>query len=153
VLNDSVREPDETFSIELSNPQNATLGRARAQVTIVNDDLFAPVPTPTPAPSAGPGSTGLPRTSGAPQASCATPLIEGNTVMHGCFNGGGKATGTVVINGLSVDLRGGVLTAADDKVSASAPVVVSAGDIVVHRGTLDFDPSKWITLSPPSGTG
>ena len=146
VLGDSVREGDETFAIELSNPRNATLGRARAQVTIVNDDLFAPSPSPPPAPG------GLPRTSGAPQASCATRLTKGNAVMRGCFNGGGKATGIVSLNGLAVDLRGGVLTATDDKVSASAPVEISAGDVVVHRGTLDFDPGRAILLTPPSGT-
>jgi Tol biopolymer transport system component len=147
VLGDDTPEADETFSIELSNPQNAKLGRARAQVTIVNDDLF--VPTPTPAP--GPG--GIARTSGAPPATCATRLAEGNTVMRGCFNSGGKATGVVALNGLTVDLRGGVLTAIAGKVSASGPVVISAGDIVIHRGTLDFDPARAFLLSPPSGTG
>jgi len=151
VLNDSVREPDETFSIELSNPQNATLGRARAQVTIVNDDLFAPVPTATPAPA--PGTSGLPRTSGPPAASCPTKLVEGNAVLRGCFNSGGKATGTVAINGLTVDLRGGVLTATGDQVSASAPVVISAGDIVIHRGALKFDPARGPFLDAASGTG
>ena len=151
VLGDLIREADETFSIELTNPQNAKLGRARAQVTIVNDDVFSPAPPPSPAPS--PGPTGLPRTSGAPSASCATQLIKGNAVMRGCFNGGGKATGIVSLNGLTVDLLGGVLTAADDKVSSSGQVAISAGDIVIHRGSLSFDPVHGMLLDPPSGTG
>jgi Tol biopolymer transport system component len=149
VLGDSVREADETFSIELANPQNAKLGRARAQLTILNDDLFAPLPSPPPAPPAG----GVARTSGAPAASCATKLVRGNAVMRGCFNGGGKATGTVALNGLTIDLRGGVLTATDDEVSASGPVVISAGDIVVHRGALKFNPARAVLLAPASGTG
>ncbi len=37
--------------------------------------------------------------------------------------------------------------------SASAPVVISAGDIVIHRGPLDFDPARVLLLTPPSGTG
>ncbi len=150
VLGDSVREGDETFSIELSNPQNATLGRARAQVTIVNDDLFSP---PSPSPTPTPGPSGLPRTSGAPNASCATQLTKGKAVMRGCFNGGGKATGIVSLNGLTVDLLGGVLTATDDKVSSSGPVAISAGDIVIHRGPLSFDPARAPFLDTPSGTG
>jgi Tol biopolymer transport system component len=149
VLGDAVRESDETFSIELANPQNATLGRARAQVTIVNDDVFAPVPSPSPTPAPG----GVARTSGAAPASCATKLVEGNAVLRGCFNSGGKATGIVSLNGLTVDLRGGVLTATGDEVSASAPVVISAGDIVVHRGALKFDPARAVFFDAPSGTG
>jgi hypothetical protein len=39
---DNVREPDETFTLSLSNPTNATIGDGTAQGTILNDD---PVPT------------------------------------------------------------------------------------------------------------
>jgi Ca2+-binding RTX toxin-like protein len=45
VSGDTVVEADETFSLTLSNPVNATLGRATATATIANDD----------APSAKPG--------------------------------------------------------------------------------------------------
>lgn len=47
VIGDTAYEPDETFSVRLSNPANATLARAEGIGTIVNDDpvgsLGAPV--------------------------------------------------------------------------------------------------------------
>jgi len=38
VLGDTNVEPDETFFVDLTNPQNLILGRSRATATIVNDD-------------------------------------------------------------------------------------------------------------------
>ncbi|WP_052955548.1 family 16 glycosylhydrolase [Flavihumibacter petaseus] len=38
VSGDDIREPDETFSIQLSSPSNATLSRSTATVSIKNDD-------------------------------------------------------------------------------------------------------------------
>jgi hypothetical protein len=38
VYGDDIREPDETFTVDLSNPTNATLGDAQGVVLIVNDD-------------------------------------------------------------------------------------------------------------------
>src|SRR5262249_19615628 len=40
IISDNVMEPNETFTVVLSNPVNATLGpRTQAVVTIVNDDF------------------------------------------------------------------------------------------------------------------
>ncbi|WP_434222507.1 Calx-beta domain-containing protein [Limnospira platensis CENA597] len=39
VFGDTKVEPDETFTVNLSNPQNAELGRRRATGTILNDDV------------------------------------------------------------------------------------------------------------------
>ncbi|QJB28664.1 Calx-beta domain-containing protein [Limnospira fusiformis] len=39
VFGDTKVEPDETFTVNLSNPQNAELGRRRAIGTIINDDF------------------------------------------------------------------------------------------------------------------
>ena len=39
VLDDSVGEPDETFTVKLSNPRGATLERAEATGIIQDDDL------------------------------------------------------------------------------------------------------------------
>jgi hypothetical protein len=44
IIGDKVPEPDETFTVKLSNPVNATLGNSTATGTILNDDgplLFA----------------------------------------------------------------------------------------------------------------
>jgi uncharacterized repeat protein (TIGR01451 family) len=43
VVGDDANEPDETFQLNLSNPQNATLAVAQGTGTIINDDI----PTPT----------------------------------------------------------------------------------------------------------
>ncbi|NCY17903.1 MAG: hypothetical protein EBX39_14320, partial [Actinobacteria bacterium] len=40
VMGDTVVEPDETFTVELSNPANATLGVSTAVGTILNDDTL-----------------------------------------------------------------------------------------------------------------
>lgn len=44
VLGDSVVEPDETFTVRLSNPAGATIGDGQAMVTILNDDEPAAMP-------------------------------------------------------------------------------------------------------------
>jgi hypothetical protein len=46
VSGDTVVEADETFSLTLSNPVNATLGRATATATIRNDDQASTKPKP-----------------------------------------------------------------------------------------------------------
>lgn len=44
---DSVFEPDETFSVTISNVKNATVTSYRTTVTIKNDDVFDPTPAHT----------------------------------------------------------------------------------------------------------
>lgn len=46
ILGDTIVEPDETFTVTLSNPTNAVLGTAQAVGTIANDDLGACTPRP-----------------------------------------------------------------------------------------------------------
>lgn len=45
ILSDTLSEPDETFTVRLINPTNATLGTAIASVTILDDDSAVPVST------------------------------------------------------------------------------------------------------------
>ncbi|NBT14158.1 MAG: hypothetical protein EBS56_11375, partial [Planctomycetia bacterium] len=47
VSRDTTAEASETFSLTLSNPTNATLTKAAATGTIVDDDTVAPPPAPT----------------------------------------------------------------------------------------------------------
>jgi hypothetical protein len=42
IMGDTAVEPDETFTLVLSNPVNATLGRAAATGTIANEDVARP---------------------------------------------------------------------------------------------------------------
>ncbi|MDT9190644.1 MAG: Calx-beta domain-containing protein, partial [Limnospira sp. PMC 894.15] len=50
VFGDTKIEPDETFTVNLSNPQNAELGRRRATGTILNDDFQGGNNNPRPEP-------------------------------------------------------------------------------------------------------
>ena len=46
ILGDATVEPDETFSVTLSNPSGVSIARATAIGSILNDDLAGPTPTP-----------------------------------------------------------------------------------------------------------
>ena len=46
ILVDNIDERNETFYLELSNPQNVELGNTRAIITITDDDVAAVVPSP-----------------------------------------------------------------------------------------------------------
>jgi hypothetical protein len=65
VTGDTTVEPDETFTVALSSPTNATIAAATGTGTIVNDDA---APTPTPTPSATPTPTPTPTPSPTPGA-------------------------------------------------------------------------------------
>lgn len=56
IVNDSVFEQTETFFVNLTNPQNATLGSITTHTITINDDEPTPTPTSTPLPP----STGAP---------------------------------------------------------------------------------------------
>ncbi|RMG86610.1 MAG: glycosyl hydrolase family protein [Bacteroidetes bacterium] len=43
IVGDSIKEPDETFFVVLSNPQNATIATDRGTGSIRNDDTFVPI--------------------------------------------------------------------------------------------------------------
>jgi hypothetical protein len=57
LLDDAVDEPDESFELRIASAQFATLGRAAAAATIVDDD-GPPLPSPEPAPA--PADDGVP---------------------------------------------------------------------------------------------
>ena len=54
VKGDTVDEADESFTLTLTNPTNATVADGSGSGTITDDDAPAPTPTPTPSPSPGP---------------------------------------------------------------------------------------------------
>ena len=50
LINDGVEEANETFTLELSSPENATLADATGVATIIDDDQLTPPPPPPPPP-------------------------------------------------------------------------------------------------------
>ncbi len=70
VKGDALDEPNETFGVNLSNPQNATLGDAAGVGTIIDDDdsggTTGTSGPPGGTPTGPPGQTGTPPTGGVP---------------------------------------------------------------------------------------
>ncbi len=100
IIGDTTVEPDEDFAVNLSNPANATIGRARGIGTIVNDDT--------------------------PAAPALALSVAPTTVREG----GAAATGTVARNGdtsnaLTVQINNGNPL----RVSTPSNVVIAAGSI------------------------
>jgi hypothetical protein len=58
IINDSVYESSETFSVSVRSVRNATIVRSPATVTITDDDLASIPPPPPPPPAPAPGLTG-----------------------------------------------------------------------------------------------
>ena len=88
VNRDTTPESNETFSVGLTNPTNATIARAFATGVILDDDTATPTPTPTPTPTSGVSVT-YTQTSG----------------WGTGFNGDIKIknTGTAAINGWTIE--------------------------------------------------
>jgi len=57
VTRDTTAEANETFTVTLANPTNATLAKGVATGTILDDDTVVPTPTPTPTPAPAPTGT------------------------------------------------------------------------------------------------
>jgi hypothetical protein len=66
VNGDALAEPDETFTVRLTNPVNATISNAIGTGTITNDDGPLPTPTPTVTPTATPTPTPTPTVTPTP---------------------------------------------------------------------------------------
>ncbi len=148
VLGDSVYEGDESFQVAIHDAVNAGIARAAGTATIANDDAQpAPPATGAPAPTA-PAPGGLSATSGPPVADCPTQITRGQAHLAGCF-AGDTAHGKVTLNGLLITPLSAAtsITATATRISSSAPVTVTAGDVAVSRGDLDLDPSPRTTLA------
>jgi len=159
---DTAVEPDETFSVTLSSPANATLARATALGTIRNDDaapsglqltlsrtslsrgdvLVAKLTLPQIAPTdtlvslanTNPGALDTP-------AQLIVPL--GETVAAFALEGHLAGTATVTASAPGLTPASATLTVLDRNFSMEAPIALNAG--VTAAGTL--------TLEAPAPTG
>jgi hypothetical protein len=107
VNGDTVVEPDETFTVNLSSPVNATIADGQGICTILNDDgATSPTPTATPGgtatPSPTPGGTATPTPTPAKALNIATRLRveKGDNVMIAGFIITGNASKDVVVRGM-----------------------------------------------------
>jgi aryl-phospho-beta-D-glucosidase BglC (GH1 family) len=103
VNRDATPESNETLSLRLSTPTNATLARAAATGTILNDDTApsTPTPPPTTTPQTPPPTTPTPP---APAGGIAVTYTQ-TTAWGTGFNGSVKIknTGTKAINGWTME--------------------------------------------------
>lgn len=121
IKSDTPREADETFFITLSSPQNATLGRARATGTIINDDFLADLSVTQ---SVSPASV----TRSAPATF--TLVVENN---------GPDAAQNVMLSDV---LPAGATLLSSDTALASQ----NGGKLFFNLGTLDSGASKTLVL-------
>jgi len=100
VTRDATAEPNETFTVRLSTPTNATLARSAATGTIVDDDTATTPPTPTPPPTPAPAG---------PVVVTYSQDSGWGTGFTGTFKI--KNTGTTAISGwtLEFDLKGSIV--------------------------------------------
>ena len=137
VLGDVAVEPDETFTVTLSAPSEATLGTATSTATITNDDLSVP---------------------GVSISPVSVTLAEGNsgskTVTFTVSLS--QAAGSTVTVGYAT--ANGSATAGQDYTAASGTVTFTAGQIaqqiditVLGDAAVEVDETFTLTLSAPSG--
>jgi hypothetical protein len=101
VNGDTTFEPDETFTVNLTSAQNATIARATGKGTIVNDDAApTPTPTPTPSPTATPTPTPTPSPGKVMNVSTRGNVLTGDNVLIGGFIITGNAPKKVLVRGI-----------------------------------------------------
>jgi hypothetical protein len=135
VLNDSTYEGDETFSLDLSNEVNGTLGTPSGTATIADDDLVPDVdiaPAQTPEGNAGTSPLDL-------NVSLSNPSFEDIKVDYATSDG--------------------TATAGSDYVAASGTLTIPAGSTVgqvevMVKGDTTYEPNEdfTVTLSNLVGT-
>jgi hypothetical protein len=133
---DTIDESNETFTVKLSNPSNATLDKGEATVTIVDDDPppFATTPPATPPPPVAPPQPPPPPPPAAPSpppppASAPSQLLPGDLPPIARVRAVVRATGTVklLVDGRFVALRG--------VASVPVPTTIDATDGAVRITT------------------
>src|SRR5262249_48287502 len=126
VTGDTTYEPNETLTLTLSAPSNATLATASATGTIINDDSVPTVGINSP--SVPEGDTG--QTNAVSTASVQTPSCKAVAVNYQTVDGTATAGGADYIT------RRGTLTFAPGETTKTVTVIVR-GDLT-HEGNETF---------------
>ncbi|HKP02354.1 MAG TPA: Calx-beta domain-containing protein, partial [Chthoniobacterales bacterium] len=127
VNGDNAVEPNETFTVHLSNAFNATIGTADGTGTIINDDAPTPTPTATPTATATATPTGTP---------CPSTTIAGTGVGAIADSPGSPTYGPPLVISFAV-------------AGQSAPLTNVAVDLTLtHTWVGDLD----MILTSPGGT-
>jgi len=131
VLGDTLNEGPESFVVQLSNPVNATIDRALATGTIIDDDQGGP-----PIPSA---------------TIAGISVIEGNIGTTNATFTAQLSFASVLVSRVRWQTQDGTATAGSDYVASSGEVVFQPGDIsktftVPIIGDFFFEPDETFTV-------
>ena len=163
VVGDAIDEPNETFTVTLSNPINATLGAASATGTITDDDA-APTVSIAPASLAegNSGTTPMTFTVSMPVAS-SSPVSVNYATANGTASAPGDytaKTGSVTIPAGATSATFTVLVVGDTldeanetfTVTLSNPVNATLGTANATGTIIDQDASPVVSIAAASAT-
>lgn len=137
IANDSVDESDESFSVQLSNPVNATLASASAAVTIVDNDSATG--------SIELSIADLVVTEGDSGNTNASIIVSLNSPSTSAVTASYAASAGTASAGSDYNLSAGSITIPAGQLSASIAVAI------VGNTTVESSESFTVTLSSPSG--
>jgi hypothetical protein len=143
IIGDTTVEPDETYTVTLSNPIFATLDQAVGQGTITNDDLYTPVAVSV-TPGSGSSNTGVPVSfsavysddGGASDITTARIMVSGGLSsshsLYGYYNSGTNKL--YLFNDAGTALLGGFTPGSSNTISNSQGTLNCADTTVVNSG-------------------
>src|SRR2546428_641592 len=129
IISDTIVELDETFFVNLINPDGATITKGQGVGTIINDDGPTPTPSPSPTPTPTPSPTPTPTPTLPTLSITDVSVLEGNTgTVDAVFTVSlsTPSSSTVTVNYVTTD---GTATVADN-------------DYLASSGTLTFPPNS-----------
>ncbi len=135
ILNDSVNEADETFSLTLSNPTNALLGSTKSVTTTITDTLTASVTTTLSANVENLTLTGTAAIDGT--GNTAANVITGNSGNNVLKGGGGLDDLTGMAGSDTFDLTGIIAAANRDTITdfLTGDVIRLSDNLTTRAGT------------------
>ena len=134
VVGDTLAEPDETFTVVLSNPVNATLGTATGTGTITDDDA-------NPTVSISPATQTVAESAGSVTVTVTLSAASGKTVTVVYSTANGTATA-------GSDYTAGTATLTFSPGQTSKTVTIGITDDAAHENNETFT----VNLSSPSNT-
>ena len=141
IIGDTAIEPDETYTVTLSSPTNATLGTSTAIGTITNDDYPAVSISAATNNSVAEGTTGVTTNATYTVTLSATPLSQVTVPYSVAGTGTNTAT-----SGTDFTATSGTLTFAANATTLTQTITVP----IIGDTAIDPDETYTVTLSSPT---
>ena len=147
---DTTVEPDETFTVTISNATNATLGTATATGTILNDDVVAPI-----IPVVSIGNASVIEGNAGTQVMNFPVTLSSSAPVGGVIITYSTANGTATAGSDYVAVVAGTVTIAQGATTGNLPVTIN-GDTTVEPDetfTVTISSATNATLGTATATG